>query len=191
MKKIYQIVMLCAMGIALASCGDNAEKKCAELEQDYREACENKEFAKAYAAVAELRAIYTEINAQEPKRKHPKDFRDFDLTDQVNHAHKRNDAHENYLKAEKYVVIHEALTAIETNGTKGLGRVAIIAKEHPMCACYYCRHNEKSEYNNPSWIYEVLLEYAKSSGDEELQTRIQNIIDKNSNTQDSENQTQQ
>lgn len=186
MKKIYQIVMLCAMGIALASCGDNAEKKSAELEQDYREACENKEFAKAYAAVAELRAIYTEISAQEPE--FPKDN---DLSDLVNHEQKRNDAHENYLKAEKYVVIQEALTAIETNGTNGLGRVAIIAKEHPMCACHFCKNDEKSKYNNPSWIYEVLLEYAKSSGDEELQTRIQNIIDKNSNTQDSENQTQQ
>lgn len=188
MKKIYQIVMLCAMGIALASCGDNAEKKSAELEQDYREACENKEFAKAYAAVAELRDIYTEISAQEPE--YTKDIGQH-LTDRANHAHKRNAAHENYLKAEKYVVIHEALTAIETNGTNGLGRVAIIAKEHPMCACRFCKNDEKSKYNNPSWIYEVLLEYAKSSGDEELQTRIQIIIDKNSKTQDSENQTQQ
>ena len=64
MKKIYQIVMLCAMGIALASCGDNAEKKSAELEQEYREACEKKEFAKTYGVVSQLRDIYTKASTQ-------------------------------------------------------------------------------------------------------------------------------
>lgn len=46
MRKIYQILMLCVMCIALASC--NKEKK---FQQQYMEACENNDFAKASSIV--------------------------------------------------------------------------------------------------------------------------------------------
>ena len=179
MKKIYQIIMLYAMSIALASCVGNAdksssenEKKNAELEQEYREACENKEFAKAYGAVAELRDIYTKASTQCPSESEGKvsfeEYANFEIGVQ--------NAHDNYLNAEKYVVIQEALTALETNGKNGLGRVAIIAKEHPMHGnCFFCGDKIDREHR---WLYNTLLEYATSADDEELQEKIQNIIDK-------------
>ena len=49
MKKIYQIIMLCAMGIALASCGGGSTT------ENYKEACEQHEFQKAYSFVNELK----------------------------------------------------------------------------------------------------------------------------------------
>lgn len=62
MKKIYQIVMLCAMVVALASCDtrSQAEKehdKADELEAECIEAVNSGDFSKAHGLLAELKTI--------------------------------------------------------------------------------------------------------------------------------------
>lgn len=58
MKKIYQIVMLCAMVVALASCDTRSEHdKADELEAECIEAVNSGDFSKAHGLLAELKTI--------------------------------------------------------------------------------------------------------------------------------------
>lgn len=57
MKKIYQIIMLCAMGITLASCGGSSSKA------DYKSAIEINDYETAHKIIKQLRTDFEEERA--------------------------------------------------------------------------------------------------------------------------------
>lgn len=151
MKKIKQIIMLCAMIIALASCETNVEDQTAVLVQEYKEACENQEYGKAYTAVEKLRIMSEEIATQEPERKYDNHNNRTNRKEISNWRTKYDNAKNNYIKAEKYVVLNEATYVLETQGMEGMTRLAYIIKEHKA-----------------KWVIKDLVDMAKAIGKEEL-----------------------
>ena len=59
MKKIYQIIMLCAMGIALASCGGSSSKA------DYKSAIEINDYEAAHKIIKQLGMDFEEERAEQ------------------------------------------------------------------------------------------------------------------------------
>ena len=69
-------------------------------------------------------------------------------------------AQRNFVEAEKYVILQEAIYVLESEGAEGLMRIVGIAKEH----------------NAEEWLYSELLDVTNKIGDTDLAERIQNII---------------
>lgn len=68
MKKIYQIIMLCAMSIAIASCGNSTpsgnESK-VDYKGDYRTAVQNGDYEAAHKIIKQLRMDFEEERAEQ------------------------------------------------------------------------------------------------------------------------------
>ena len=123
-------------------------------DMDYRKACAEKDWAKAYNIVDAIRA-----EGQPYKEKYlSADGGRYDWA--LEALEKYNHSQEMYEEAEKYVVLQEAITVLEESGTNGLMRIVGIAKEH----------------NAESWLYEELLDVARKIGDTDLADRIINIM---------------
>ena len=143
MKKIYQIIMLCAMGIALASCGGGSTT------ENYKEACEQHEFQKAYSFVNELKKEmqeYQNENGYEIKN------------NWGDETAKYNNLKNNYKEAEHYVVLQEAAYILESQGLDGLVKISMVVKEH-----------------DAQWVYADLIDIAVAMGNEELENRLQKL----------------
>jgi hypothetical protein len=116
---------------------------------DYRKACEEGDWDRAYKIVEELKEEAQDWNAKKSEVGWGK------------YEEKINAANENYNTALKYVVLQESLFVLEEKGTDGLARIIGIAKEH----------------NADSWLYDELLDVAKKMGDEELSNKLMNMKD--------------
>ena len=155
MKKIYQIIMFCAMGIALASCGSGKTTKKEPEPTDYKEACEQHDFQKAYSFVNELKK-----EMQEYENENADQIRDGEegwSYGQDEFATYEN-LKENYEEAEHYVVLQEATYILESQGLEGLLKIAMIVKEH-----------------NAQWVYDDLIDIAVAMGNEDLAIRLNKL----------------
>lgn len=59
---------------------------------------------------------------------------------------------------EKYIIIHEATSVLESQGVEGLPKIAFIVKEH-----------------NAEWLYKDLADIAVSMGNDELERRLKKL----------------
>ena len=142
MKKnlIFAIFIAISAVFTITSCKDEKKEMIESL--NYKKACELKDFSTAYEIVDKL-----------------KDNALYEKTHQILEEYIL-DAEKKYKEAEKYVVLQEAITVLEENGTNGLGRIVGIAKEHDA----------------ESWLYEELLDVAKKIGDTDLTEEIIKIM---------------
>ncbi len=116
---------------------------------NYIKACEEKDWAKAYAIVDELENIAhdKELVWREAQNDHGT----ASLAQVGPHRDFANSL-EKAVKANKYVVFHEAMYVIEENGENGLMRIAGIIKEH-----------------DAKWLYRELIDVAKKTGNNNLE----------------------
>ena len=155
MKKIYQIIMFCAMGIALASCGSGSTTEKEPEPTDYKEACEQHDFQKAYSIVNELKK-----EMQEYENENADQIRDGEegwSYGQDEFATYEN-LKENYEEAEHYVVLQEATYILESQGLDGLVKISMVVKEH-----------------DAQWVYADLIDIAVAMGNEDLVIRLKKL----------------
>ena len=155
MKKIYQIIMFCAMGIALASCGGGSTTEKEPEPTDYKEACEQHDFQKAYSFVNELKK-----EMQEYENENADQIRDGEegwSYGQDEFATYEN-LKENYEEAEHYVVLQEATYILESQGLDGLVKISMVVKEH-----------------DAQWVYDDLIDIAVAMGNEDLVIRLNKL----------------
>ena len=155
MKKIYQIIMLCAMSIALASCGGGSTTEKEPEPTDYKEACEQHDFQKAYSIVNELKKEMQEYENENANAISDGERGLFYGQDEV--ATYKN-LKENYEEAEHYVVLQEATYILESQGLDGLVKISMVVKEH-----------------DAQWVYADLIDIAVAMGNEELENRLQKL----------------
>ena len=148
MKRIDYCTMFIAsiFIIAMTSCSQDL---------DYKKACEEKDFVKAYQIVDMLKEDAAQKSA------------DWYGTDPMFSGSEKEEklalslnAQEKSEEAERYVILQEAMYVLESQGTNGLMRIVGIGKEH---------HAEW-------WLYPELLDVAKKIGDTDLENRIMTII---------------
>ncbi len=155
MKKVlyYAACLLCVFSFVFMSCSQSGQ------DLDYKKACEEKDFLKAYQIVDKLKEE-TSIKKQEYYNKQVvviigEEDDGSEVSDpEYNEAKKKSD------EAERYVILQEAMFVLETQGTNGLIRIIGIAKEH----------------NAEEWLYSELADIARKIGDSELEERINNLI---------------
>lgn len=152
MKKIYQIVMLCAMSFALVGCSSSTENNSeTNYEVDYKEACEQGNFKEAYIIVDRL-------------KKEMLDFESDNGYELGNHydryVTKLKILKQKYEDARHYVILRETSYLLEHNGLDALPQIAFTVKE-----------------NDASWVYKDLISIAISLGDEELEQRLRKLSD--------------
>ena len=167
MKKTLLFAMI-GFGLAtLCSCGSKSNPSLdlkeptslskLEIAKDYKTACELKEFSTAYEFVDKLKKVTSEkkIKADEVAKNAKNGMSSaIAVVSEYEEAKKVSD------EAEKYVVLQEALSVLESEGTNGIIRIVGIAKEHDA----------------EGWLYIELLDVAKKIGDTDLANRIENII---------------
>lgn len=181
MKKYLVLVAIIGFSVAtLCSCGSGStsskgsmglsdkEKKELVKTDNYKKACELKEFPVAYEIVDNLKKETSEKKVDADK--------DADAAAEgYSYAKKNVSKYEEAKKvsdeAERYVVLQESMYVLESEGTNGLMRIVGIGKEH----------------NAEDWLYPELLDVAKKIGDTDLANRIENIIQpNNSNVNEAE-----
>lgn len=168
MKKDLLYVMVTTVSMLLIS------TSCRQIGQDldYRKACEEKDFVRAYEIVDLLRQEVSEAKVDyDEASEGVKDNGLFGegpgpapLEAYGKAKGKYEVAQREFAKAERYVILQEAIYVLESQGTEGLMRVVGIAKEN----------------NAESWLYSELLDVAKKIGDTELAEKIQNMINSDS-----------
>ena len=151
MKKISFLFAVCSvlfLSIMVSGCSKDL---------NYVKACEEKDWAKAYAIVDDLREDYEELKEDYSYYSHSSDVSDMrkskELDEKCDHARAK------YHEAKKYVVFHEAMYVLEENGVNGLLRIAGIAKEH-----------------DAEWLYDELIDVAKKTGDKDLEEKLENMV---------------
>lgn len=136
---------------------------------DYRKACAEKDFEKAYQIVDAFKDIskdrlqnWRDIQARYgtmgPKQEGAEDAYQIAVAE--------------YQQVLKYVVLQEALFVLESEGSNGLMRIIGIAKEHQA----------------EGWLYPELLDVAKKIGNKDLTEKIQNIINPSGTDEGTEEQ---
>lgn len=164
MKKnlFYVMITIVSMLLVSTSCGKSGK------DLDYKKACEEKDFVRAYEIVDQLRQELSDAqidyNRTSERVKSKGLFGEgpggYALEEHGKTEAKYEVAQRNYAEAERYVILQEAIYVLESQGAGGLVRVVGIAKEH----------------NAESWLYSELLDVAKKIGDTDLAEKIQNII---------------
>ena len=163
--QLVTITIFCMAG--MTSCSPSFGK-----DLDYRKACEEKDFVRAYEIVDKLRQEVSDAKIDYDKAseriKHKGLFGEgpgpAPLEEYGEAKGKYEVAQKEFAKAERYVILQEAIYVLESQGTEGLMRVVGIAKEN----------------NAENWLYDELLDVAKKIGDTELAEKIQNMINSDS-----------
>ena len=112
---------------------------------NYIKACEEKDWAKAYEIVEALHQEYVEL----PDKIENKWY------GTSKYKEMRKEALKKYKKADRYVILHEALSVVEEYGENGLIRIGGIIKEH-----------------DAKWLYRELIDVAKITGSKDLEERL-------------------
>ncbi len=119
----------------------------------YKKACASKDFEKAYEIVDKMKKetsqakVKMEVDRDSPFC-YPKSKAEYEESE------KRS------TEAERYVVLQEAITVLENEGTNGLMRIVGIAKEHDA----------------ESWLYDELKDIARKIGDTALENELEQIV---------------
>ena len=153
MKKYNLFALLLSLSaiILATSCGSKSPEEILQ-ELNYREACEGKDFEKAYQMVDKIKVLANDAHEEMYNHRGSKEWSVY---------LQRGDFYEEKAKeAERYVVLHEAMFVLESQNTDGLRRIVGIAKEH----------------NVEDWLYSELLDVAKKIGDTDLENRIETMI---------------
>lgn len=160
MKKIYQIIMICAMGIALVSCGGGRKSDSKKVSAaDYRAACEQGDFLKAYSIVDEIK-----LKMQEYENSYAKDINEglsrgsYAVSWEQERAAKFTNLKQNFEDAEHYVVLQECTYILESLGFEGLVKIAMTVKEHKA-----------------DWVYKDLIDIAVAMDNEALADRLRKL----------------
>lgn len=156
MKKIYQIIMLCAMGIALASCGGGSTTESGSTTENYKEACEQHEFQKAYSFVNELKKEMQDFENRYGRE--IQDCREGFWTLGQGKLTEFENLKKNLEDAEHYVVLQETTYILESQGLEGLVKISMVVKEH-----------------NAEWVYKDLIDIAVAMGNEDLVIRLKKL----------------
>ena len=167
MKKYLVLTVIIGFGVAtLCSCGSGStssegpkgisdkEKKELVETNNYKKACELKDFSTAYEIVDNLKEVANRAKVE---------YEEFKQFWRDEYYQKWENANQKAKEAERYVVLQEALLVLESEGTNGLMRIVGIGKEH----------------NAEDWLYPELLDVAKKIGDTDLANRIKNIMQSN------------
>ena len=146
MKHFPFLLIVCSVfvfGIMASGCSKDL---------NYIKACEEKDWAKAYAIVDEL-----ESNAHEKELVWREAQNDHGTESSAQVGPHRDFANslEKAVEANKYVVFHEAMYVLEENGENGLMRIAGIIKEH-----------------DAKWLYRELIDVARKAGYKDLEERF-------------------
>lgn len=149
MKKlsIFRLFMALAVVFSLSNCTSEKAKLIEDL--NYRKACEMKDYLTAYEIVDKLKE-----KTLEWKIKYDIDYNNQYVRSNYVETEKKSD------EAEKYVVLNEAISVLESEGSHGLMRIIGIAKEHDA----------------EPWLYYELIDVAMKIGDSDLEERIKEII---------------
>ena len=107
MKKIYQIIMLCAMGIALASCGNSSKSSLFSNSGDYKEAVKQGDFETSHEI---LEKLHDEVVA-------------------ANYSYEKQNA---YLDAMDYVYKKEIQTILLNDGAEAENKIVFLLSEIPI-----------------------------------------------------------
>jgi hypothetical protein len=127
---------------------------------DFRKACELKEYLTAYKIVDKFNDEASRFKANMEKYRALAE-RDKGWTNYYSEAKARyEESLKKYIDTKKYVVLQESLFVLESEGVNGLMRIVGIAKEH----------------DSEDWLYTELLDVAKKIGDSDLTERLQNMI---------------
>ena len=153
-KKVLSIILFfVSLVLIMTSCNQDL---------DYKKACEEKNFIKAYKIVDYLKGQTSEKKIQwYEAKKADRLFPGQSESDYTEYCESKEKSDE----AERYVILQETLYVLESQGSEGLVRIVGIGKEH----------------NAEDWLYSELLDVANKIGDSELAVRIQNIINAESN----------
>lgn len=146
--------MLCAMAAALVSCEGGSIKNVNSY-SDYKEACEQHDFQKAYTFVNELKKEMQEYENEEAA------YIAYAMEGNTvfqEYLAKYTNLETNFTDAEHYVVLQEATYILESQGLDGLVKIAMIVKEH-----------------NAEWVYEDLIDIAVAMGNDELVDRMKKL----------------
>lgn len=153
MKKIYRIIMLCVMAVALASCGGSSPEEIGPAE--YKEACEQVDFIKAYSVVNKLKD-----KMQNYERDHINMIKNANKGWWISQPYitEYYNLKNNYEEAEHYVVLQEATYILESQGLEGITKITMIVKEH-----------------NAKWVYKDLIDIAVAMGNDEMAVRMKEL----------------
>lgn len=157
MNKIYYVVVAIIVAlfcIAFAGCGSNNSSE----DFDYRKACAEKNWPKAYEIVDKIKEQANEYHTKYASANGTR----YDWA--IEAYEKYENANTKYNEALKYVILQESMVVLEESGEGGLMRIVGIAKEH----------------NADDWLYEELIDVAKKIGDADLEEKFNNIINSSS-----------
>lgn len=90
-----------------------------------------------------------------------KEYRDYCEKGEFQKAYESCKKLERYTRTEedeKYIIIHEATSVLESQGVEGLPKIAFIVKEH-----------------NADWLYKDLVDIAEAMGNEDLVIRLKKL----------------
>lgn len=90
-----------------------------------------------------------------------KEYRDYCEKGEFQEAYESCKKLERYKRTaedEKYIIIHEATSVLESQGVEGLPKIAFIIKEH-----------------NADWLYKDLVDIAEAMGNEDLVIRLKKL----------------
>lgn len=143
MKRIdyFAVFIASVFIIAMTSCGPSFGK-----DLDYRKACEEKDFVKAYEIVDILKE---EINYA----KTTSWYGDLNREPHVRAAR------EKAAEAEKYVVLQESMMLLENGDDSSLMRIVAVAKEH----------------NADRWLYDELIDVATKISRNDLAEKLKKM----------------
>ena len=148
---LLETVVLFCFCLVFINCNGNKNN-----DLNYRQACEEQDFSKAYNIVDQLKQISLEKNLEwkEAQSKYGTMSR------------KQEGPYEEYVAAEaeadkayRYVVLQEAMLLLEKGDDGSLMRIVGLAKEHDA----------------DSWIYDELIDIANKIGNEELANRLKKM----------------
>ena len=146
MNRIYLfIIMVFTAMFSFMSCSEDL---------DYRKACAEKNWPKAYDIVDKIKEQANEYYAKYASANGTRYDWALEAYENCKSTNKK------YVEALKYVVLQEALVVLEESGENGIMRIVGIAKEHDA----------------ENWLYSELLDAAKKIGDDNLVSRFQKIL---------------
>lgn len=126
---------------------------------DYKKACEEKDFVKAYEIVEKLKEKTSEAKIDLEGYSRKSFSHEILGVTQGELESKYEKAANNYRQAARYVILQEAIYVLESQGDEGLIRIVGICKEH----------------NAEDWLYDELGDVAAKVGDKELTTKIEEL----------------
>lgn len=127
MKKIYQIIILCAMSIAIASCG-NSTPSWNNYKGDYRTAVQNGDYEAAHKIIKQLRMDFEEERAEQLAK-----GEEFEADERMSVEYKA----QTYFEAIKDVYCSEVMYLMSDNNSEVDTKIIFLLNEMPNLGIKY------------------------------------------------------